>query len=380
LAATPSLGWNSWNQFGVKVDEAAVRGAAEALVKLGLRDLGYRYVVIDDGWSLGSRDGNGDLAADPLRFPGGIKALADQVHALGLKLGIYSDAAEKTCGGFLGSLGHEDQDAAQWARWGLDFLKYDYCNAPADQATAIERYARMGAALKKTGRPFLYSLCEWGGRAPHLWGRQAGGHQWRVSGDLFDSWTDCYVDPPGWWAMGLDSQFDKAAALAPHGGPGGWNDLDMLVVGLKKGGHIGGGGLNALESRTHMTLFSLACSPLMIGCDLRSINDADLRLLDNPEVLAVNQDPLGRPGRRALRRGSLEAWTKPLADGSTAIALFNRGSQGADLSVGAAELGLLDGAKRLRDLWTREEAGEFGATLVRRLLPHEGLLFRAFSR
>src|SRR5665213_579713 len=166
LAATPPLGWNSWNQFGVKVDESAVLGAAESLVKLGLKDLGYQYVVIDDGWSVSERDGNGHLVADPLRFPGGIKALAAQVHALGLKLGIYSDAAEKTCGGFLGSLGFEEQDAVQWAQWDIDFLKYDYCNAPTDQSTAIERYTRMGDALRKTGRPFLYSLCEWGGRAP----------------------------------------------------------------------------------------------------------------------------------------------------------------------------------------------------------------------
>lgn len=375
------MGWNSWNSLGLAVDEAAVRGALDALVRLGLRELGYVYAVIDDGWSLRDKRGpDGGLVPDPERFPNGIQALADHAHALGLKLGIYSDAAERTCGGHLGSLGHEEQDAAQWAAWGVDFLKYDYCHAPAEQAAAVERYARMGEALRKTGRPFLYSLCEWGGRAPHLWGRSVGGHQWRVGPDLFDSWTDVRVDPPGWWAAGLDGQFDRAAALAPYGGPGGWNDLDMLVVGLKKGGHIHGSGLDPLELRAHMTLHCVACSPLMLGCDLRAVADADLALVDNPEVLAVNQDPLGRPARRVSQKGPLEAWTKPMADGSQALALFNRGSSGLELSFSAAELGFLDGPKRVRDLWAARDTGEFGAAFARRLLPHEGALFRVWER
>src|SRR5688500_18182542 len=194
LAATPPMGWNSWNMFGSRVSEAAIRETADAMVELGLKDLGYQYVVIDDCWSIkGRRDGNGDLIPDPEKFPSGMKALADYVHGLGLKMGIYSDAADRTCAGYPGSFGFEEQDARLWASWEMDFLKYDYCNAPTDQATAIERYGRMGAALRGSGREFLFSLCEWGGRSPHLWGREVGGHMWRSTGDIFDSWVDIWV-------------------------------------------------------------------------------------------------------------------------------------------------------------------------------------------
>ena len=281
---------------------------------------------------------------------------------MGLKLGIYSDAAETTCGGFLGGLGFEDQDAAQWAAWGPDFLKYGLlprARGPGQRHRTLQPHG--GRPSQDRASPFVFAV-RMGGRAPHLWGRKVGGHQWRVSGDLFDSWTDLRVEPAGWWAMGLDSQFDRAAALAPYGGPGGLaDDLDMLVIGLKKGGHIGGLGLTPVERRTHMTLFSIACSPLMIGCDLAFVGDADLALLRNPEVLAVNQDALGRPGRRVLQKGPLEAWTKPLADGSLALALFNRGSQAAEFRVTAADLGLLDGPKQVRDLWSGLEVDILGA-------------------
>src|SRR5436853_2063332 len=194
LAATPPMGWNSWNMFGNAIHEASIRETADALVSLGLKDCGYEYVVIDDCWSQkDGRDRNDDLIPDPHKFPNGMKALADYVHSLGLKIGIYSDAGDRTCAGYPGSYGFEDQDARLWASWGMDFLKYDYCNAPNDQATAIERYSRMGEALRKTGYEILFSLCEWGGRSPHLWGRSAGGHMWRVSGDVFDSWINIWV-------------------------------------------------------------------------------------------------------------------------------------------------------------------------------------------
>jgi alpha-galactosidase len=380
LAATPPMGWNSWNQFGVKVDEAAVRGAAEAMAAQGFKDLGYEYVVIDDCWSLKQRDSHGNLVADPQKFPHGIKALADHVHGLGLKLGIYSDAAELTCGGYLGSLGFEDQDAQLWAGWGVDFLKYDYCHAPTDQATAVARYTRMGQALARTGREFLYSLCEWGDRSPHHWGRQAGGQMWRSSGDLFDSWVDVWVPQPGYYGRGVDQAFDLAAALAPYGGPGGWNDLDMLVVGLKGKGAVHGGGLSALEYRTHMTLWAIACSPLMMGCDLAGLDKASAGLLMNREVLAVNQDRLGVPAKRLRQWGPCEAWTKPLADGSLALALFNRGSSGADVTVSARDLGLGDAVKLVRDLWAGLDAADLGSAMTWRVQPHESLLFKVSQR
>ena len=380
LAANPPMGWNSWNQFAHKVDEAAIRGAAEAMVSQGFKDLGYEYVVIDDCWSLKERDGNGDLVADPAKFPSGIKALAAHVHGLGLKLGIYSDAAEKTCGGYLGSLGFEDQDAARWASWDVDFLKYDYCHAPGDQATAIERYTRMGQALKRTGREFLYSLCEWGGRSPHVWGQAAGGQMWRASGDLFDSWVDVWVPQPGYYGVGVDSAFDLAANLAPYGGPGRWNDLDMLIVGLKGKGAVDGGGLSALEYRTHMTLWVMACSPLMMGCDLRGLDKDSAALLMNREVLAVNQDSLGKPAIRVRQYGPCEAWAKPLQDGSLAVGLFNRGSSGLDMKVRAGDLGLSDEPKLVRDLWQGQDVADFGEFLTRRVQPHESLLFKVSSR
>jgi alpha-galactosidase len=377
LAATPPMGWNSWNMFGPKVSQEVIRRTAEAIAASGLKDCGYEYVVIDDCWSRKSgRDSHGDLVPDPERFPGGIQALADHVHGLGLKIGIYSDAAEQTCGHHPGSLGFEDQDAELWASWGIDFLKYDYCAAPTDQAAAIERYTRMGEALRNTGREFLYSLCEWGGRAPHVWGRKAGGHMWRVSGDVYDSWVNIWM--PDWnaYAVGVDVSLDLAAALAPYGGPGGWNDLDMLVVGLKGRGQISGCGMSPVEYRTHMSLWCMACSPLMIGCDVRTLETDTAELLMNREVLAVNQDPLGIPARRVKRSGRCEAWWKPLADGSAAVALVNRGSEGEDFRVKAGDISMLDEPKLVRDLWKGEDVADFNEETVQRIQPHETLLMK----
>ena len=379
LAATPPLGWNSWNQFASAVDQDKVLAAARALQRHGLQAMGYDTVVIDDCWSQPQRDSLGNLVAHKERFSGGIAALAKEVHGLGLKLGIYSCAAEKTCAGYLGSLGFEDQDAKLFASWGVDFLKYDYCNAPQDQAAAIQRYTRMGNALQACGRPILYSLCEWGGRAPQLWGRQAGGQMWRVSGDLFDSWVDVWVDKPGYYGVGVGSAFDLAASLAPYGGPGGWNDLDMLIIGLQGKGAVKGGGLSPAEYRTHLTLWILACSPLMLGCDLDQLSGEELDQLRNAEALSVNQDPLGLPGRRVSVQGSCEAWAKPLADGGVALGLFNRGEAGADLQLSAAHLGLLDHPKAVRDLWARSDAGELAAQRRWRIQPHHSLLLKVVA-
>ncbi len=377
LAATPPMGWNSWNQFGHKVDEAVIRETVDAMVSSGLKDCGYEYVVIDDCWSLKSgRDGNGELVPDPERFPNGIKALADHVHGKGLKIGIYSDAADKTCGSYPGSFGFEEQDAKLWASWGIDFLKYDYCNAPEDQASAIERYTRMGDALRNSGREFLFSLCEWGGRAPHVWGRKAGGHMWRVSGDVYDSWINLWVADWKTYAIGVDVSIDLAADLAEFGGPGGWNDLDMLVVGLKGKGQISGTGMSLIEYQTHMSLWCMACSPLMIGCDIRKLEPDTAALLMNREVLAVNQDPLGKPARRMKRFGGCEVWAKPLADGAAAVALINRGSRGEDVLLLAGDIGLTNEPKLARNLWTGEDIADFSKELVHCVQPHETILLK----
>jgi alpha-galactosidase len=379
LASTPPMGWNSWNTFGHSINESVVRETADALVSTGLKDHGYEYVVIDDCWSVkDKRDGNGDLIPDPEKFPNGIRALAEYIHSKGLKIGIYSDAAEQTCAGFPGSYGFEEQDAQLWASWDIDFLKYDYCHAPLDQATAIDRYARMGEALRKTDREFLYSLCEWGGRSPHLWGRDVGGHMWRVSGDVYDSWVNIWMKT--WYAIGIDVSIDIAAEVQEYGGPGGWNDLDMLVVGLKGKGQIAGTGMSFLEYQTHMSLWCMACSPLMIGCDIRKLDSETASLLMNPEVLAVNQDALGIPAKRVKQDGTCEIWTKRLADESVAVSVINRGSRPEDVSVRARDIGLLDTPKLARNLWAQEDVADFTTELTQRVQARETVLLKISSQ
>ena len=375
LAKTPPMGWNSWNMFGPRVDEEKIRSTADTLVDKGMKDLGYSYVVIDDCWTVkDGRGADGRLVPDPVRFPSGIKALADYVHSKGLKLGIYSDAADKTCAGYPGSYGHERTDAAQWASWDIDFLKYDYCNAPWDQAAAIDRYRRMGEALASCGREILFSLCEWGGRSPHLWGRDVGGSMWRASGDIFDSWVDVWVHPEGgvgYYGLGIDTNIELAARVAEYGGPGGWNDLDMLVVGLKGKGQIEGLGLSPFEYRTHMSIWSIACSPLFIGCDITDMDTDTEEILTNPHVLAVNQDSLGIAGKRILRRNGCDIFRKPLKDGTAAFAVVNRGTGPADCDFSAGELGLLDTAKTVFDIWKGGDAAEFGERIKVKIEAHE---------
>jgi alpha-galactosidase len=372
------MGWNSWNMFGHNISEASIRETADALVSSGLKDCGYGYIVIDDCWSKkDGRDKNGNLVADPQKFPNGIKALADYVHNLGFKIGIYSDAAEKTCGGYPGSYLFEEQDAQLWASWGIDFLKYDYCHAPLfDQAVAIERYTRMGEALRNTKREFLFSLCEWGNQSPHLWGRNVGGHMWRVSGDVFDSWINIWMKDWNTYGIGVDVSIDIAHDLHGYGSPGGWNDLDMLVVGLKGRGQISGGGMSFLEYQTHMSMWVMACSPLMIGCDVRKIDTETASLLMNREVLAINQDPLGKPAQRIKQIGTCEIWTKRLADSSVAVAVVNRGSRGDDLILKARDIGLLETPKLARNLWSGQDIADFKVEITQRVEPHETILLK----
>jgi alpha-galactosidase len=376
LASTPPMGWNSWNTFGHAINESVMRETADALVATGLKDYGYEYIVIDDCWSIrDKRDGNGDLIADPEKFPNGMKALADDVHSKGFKLGIYSDAAEQTCAGYPGSLGFEKQDAELWASWGVDFLKYDYCHAPLfDQAIAIERYTRMGEALRNSGREFLFSLCEWGNQSPHLWGRQVGGHMWRVSGDVFDSWVNVHMN--GWHSIGIDVAIDIAQDVHGFGGSGGWNDLDMLVVGLKGKGQIAGNGMSFLEYQTHMSMWVMACSPLMIGCDVRKLDSETASLLMNREVLDVNQDPLGIPAQRVKQIGTCDIWTKRLADSSAAVAVINRGSRASDVILKARDIGLFDTPKLARNLWAQRDTADFKTELALSIKPHETILLK----
>lgn len=378
LAATPPMGWNSWNTFGPKITEAAVRETADAIVATGLKDCGYEYVVIDDCWSVREgRDSHGNLVADPEKFPNGMKALADYVHGKGLKIGIYSCASNLTCARHPGSYGFEEQDARLWADWGMDFLKYDYCHAPMEQGSAIERYARMGEALIKTGREFLYSICEWGSHSPHLWGRNVGGHMWRATGDVVDSWASIWIAHANWLALGIDNAIDIAVNLHEYAGPGGWNDLDMLVVGLRGKGQIPGSGASFVEYRTQMSMWAMLCSPLMIGCDVRAMDKETAEILMNREVLAINQDPLGKQAVRIKQTGPLEVWKKPLADGSLAIALLNRSSYRAEISFTAGEIGLLDSHKGvIRDVWKQEAVADFAKTYSDMVEAHGTRLLR----
>ena len=377
LAATPPMGWNSWNTFGNQINEDVVRGVADKIVALGLRDLGYQYIVIDDHWE-GGRDTAGHLLASTNKFPHGVKALADYVHEKGLKFGIYSCAGDSTCGGEAGSYGHEEDDAATFASWGVDYLKYDYCNAPEDMEAAIHRYTKMAEALKATGRPIVFSICEWGGRAPWLWARKAGGQLWRISYDVGDMW-DAPEDTHS--CIGILTAIDASVNLASFAGPSGWNDPDMLVVGLGNTGNIKGGGCTSSEYQMQMSMWCMLAAPLMIGCDIRNMDTDTRRILTNSEAIAVDQDTLGNQGTRVARFSSTDIWKKPLANGDLAVALLNRGESEAMIKVNWKQLEINpDTSLKVRDLWKHEDLGTFSGDLSIAVSPHAAALLRTSAQ
>lgn len=333
LAATPPMGWSSWNRFATDINDQTIREIADALVSSGLRDAGYVYVNIDDGWQ-GERDAQGALHPNK-NFPD-MKALADYVHARGLKLGIYSSPGPKTCAGYNGSYGHIKQDANTFAGWGIDYLKYDLCSGEAFYATAETVYAtyqEMGEALNATDRDIVYSLCEYGRFDVGSWGRQVGGHLWRTTGDIEDKYD-----------VMAKIGFDKNG-VANHTGPNGWNDPDML--------EIGNGGMTQDEYRTHMTLWAMMSAPLVLGNDVRHMTPETLSLLTNKEVIAIDQDTLGSQGLPAKKYGTTEVWTKKLADGSTAVGLFNRGEETTLISGSWADIKVA--GTNVRDLWAHSD-------------------------
>jgi alpha-galactosidase len=355
LALTPPMGWNSWNKFGCNVSEALVRGAADAMVASGMKDAGYQYVVIDDCWQV-RREASGAIVADPERFPSGMNALADYVHAKGLRFGLYSDAGTLTCAKRPGSKDHEAQDARSYAEWGVDYLKYDWCNT-AGQDTR-DSYARMSQALRASGRPIVFSICEWGSTKPWLWA-QGIGQLWRATGDIQDCW-DC---GRSWGGMGVVHIIDQLAELHPFAGPGHWNDPDMLEV--------GNGHLTPAENRAHFSFWALLAAPLMAGNDLAAMTSEIREILTNREVIAVDQDPLGMQGRKVWDDGAREVWMKPLADGSRAVILFNRGSEESTLTAQWEAIGLFPGTRAaVRDLWTHAEAGVFTERYQAKVEPH----------
>ena len=364
LALTPPMGWNSWNEFGPRINEDLVKEIAQGMVDTGMQAAGYEYVVLDDLWH-GGRGQDGRLFEDAQKFPHGMQALGDAIHALGLKFGIYSDAGTKTCGGMPASLGYEEIDAQTFADWGVDYLKYDYCYAPEDGGTARQLYGKMGAALKATGRPIVFSICEWGVRRPWLWGQQAGGQLWRSTGDIWNGWG---MGPMS-WNLGIDYiGFDLQRGLEAYAGPGHWNDPDMLVVGLTGQSNIAGPGCTLTEQRTHFSLWCLLAAPLMTACDLRSLDAATLAILTNREVIALNQDPLGKQGYAVLRAGK-EVWKKPLQNGDLGVGLFNRGIQRITITAHWSDLEI-SGKYKVRDLWQHADLGEFEGGYSAEVEPH----------
>jgi alpha-galactosidase len=355
LAKTPPMGWNSWNKFQCNVSEQLIRETADAMVTSGMRDAGYQYVNIDDCWH-GARDTLGFIQPDAQRFPSGIKALADYVHGKGLKLGIYSDAGWKTCGGRPGSRGYEFQDAQQYARWGIDYLKYDWCNA--DSLKASGAYMTMRDALFRTGRPIVFSICEWGDNMPTTWA-PAIGHLWRTTGDITNCF-DCELNHGTWSQWGVLQIIDKQKGLRRFAGPGHWNDPDMLEV---------GNGMTLAEDRAHFAMWAMLAAPLIAGNDLRSMSPEVRDILTNREVIAVNQDSLGVQGyaHKSMFSG-VEIWFKPLVGGDWAVAILNRSNAAQTVAFDWSKENVDDGQShrnadfgktvyRVRNLMTKSDAG-----------------------
>ena len=349
LAKTPPMGWNSWNKFACKgLNEKVVRETADAIASNGMKDAGYQFVILDDCWQTG-RDANGNIVPDAERFPSGMKALGDYIHSKGLKFGIYTDVGTMTCAKRPGSIGHEYQDAKQYANWGVDYLKEDWCNTLPGQ-NSESSYTLMRDALAASGRPIVFSICEWGSTKPWLWAGPIG-NLWRATGDIQDCW-DCKKQ---WGGNGVVQILDLMDPIYSYSGPGHWNDPDMLEV--------GNGGMTAVEDRTHFSMWALFSAPLLVGTDVVNMSKETKETLLNKDVIAVDQDPLGQQGRRVKKDGDLEVWSKQLADGGRAVVLLNRGATPATIEADWTDIGYPASiAATVRDLWTgKETPGQKGS-------------------
>lgn len=367
IVTKPPMGWNSWNMFGANISDALIRESADALVESGLREAGYEYIVIDDCWSLLERDAEGRLVPDPEKFPAGMKDLADYVHSKGLKFGMYSCAGTKTCARYPSSFEHEFTDAATFAEWGVDYLKYDYCNKPRIDGDLL--YKRMGLALATCGRDILFSACNWGADNSVEWIKSTGAHMWRSTGDIFDSWQsvkDLAV-----------SQIERQ----PYFSPCCFNDMDMLVVGLRGRGNAGLTGCTDQEYRTHFSYWAILQSPLMIGCDIRQMDAFTMETLTNPEIIAVNQDPAFRQPYLILNWGREQlVWAKQLEGGDYALGLFNLADDSRHMDFYWWDLGLPAAAGyalAIRDLWQHEDVGVFPEGMGLDVPAHGCRMFRA---
>lgn len=372
LAKTPPMGWNSWNKFGCNVSEKLLMEVADALVASGMRDAGYEYIVIDDCWQVG-RDENGNIEVDTAHFPNGLKFLGDYIHDKGLKFGIYSCAGSKTCQGRPGSRGYQFQDARQYAEWGVDYLKYDWCSNEGQKAEAA--YKTMSDALKECGRPIVLSICEWGENEPWKWGKGIG-HMWRISPDI----RDCYQCLFDWGGVGVLDIIDKQADLYAYAGPGHWNDSEMLEV--------GNGRMTRDEYITHFSMWSMLASPLMAGNDIRKMDKETKEILTNAEVIAVNQDAKGEQARRFMDMGDHEIWAKPLANGEVAVCFMNRTDHVWNLNHDwkgnamyfVSDVKISKQAYTVRDLWQHKEIGTTDKNTVYDIPAHGVLMVRLLKR
>lgn len=369
ITFTPPMGWNSWNTFGSDINEALIQETADSMVANGLLEAGYHYLVIDDCWSLKERDSNGRLVADPEKFPHGMKAVADYVHSKGLKFGMYSCAGNLTCAGYPGSYEHEFIDAATFAEWEVDFLKYDYCyHSPIVPGDIL--YRRMGLALENCGRDILFSACSWGADETHTWIKTSGASMWRSTGDIFDNWES------------IKSLTEQQAKLHPYHGVGCFNDMDMLVVGMYGKGNVGLSGCTDTQYRTHFSIWAFLGSPLMIGCDVRNMNQATKDILCCKDLIAINQDPLVRQPYQLTgfwKNENTLAYARNLSNGDIAIGLFNLSDKKTCMRFNLDELGLPLSLKKtlsMSDIWTGKEASILNGTVLWELEPYDSAVFR----
>ena len=368
LASTPPMGWNSWNKFGCRINEKLLMEMADAMVSSGMKNAGYEYLVIDDCWQV-ARDSAGNIIPDPITFPHGIKALADYIHHKGLKLGIYSCAGSLTCQGRPGSRGYQFQDARQYAEWGVDYLKYDWCSSEEQNAKAA--YKTMSDALKLSGRPIVFSICEWGENQPWKWGNGIG-HLWRITPDIRDCY-DCKFD---WGGVGVMNIVDAMADLYPYAGPGHWNDAEML--------EIGNGGMTSDEYITHFSMWCMLATPLMAGNDLRSMDKLTKDILTNKEAVDINQDKLGKQAIRFMDMGEHEIWGKPLSNKEIAVCFLNRSENDWKLDYDwkknnmyfATDIDLYKNEYTIRDIWLHKNIGTTASNTQSVIPPHGILLVR----
>lgn len=373
LCPTPPMGWSSWNTFACNIDENLIREIADVMVEKGLLDAGYTYVNMDDCWH-GERDADGFIQPDPDRFPGGIKALADYVHGKGLKLGIYSDAGTATCGGKPGSLGHEYQDALTYARWGIDYLKYDWCNT--ENVNSKGAYSLMAKALRASGRDIVFSLCEWGDTRAYSWAEQVG-HLWRTTGDV-NCCFDCELDFGGWKSLGVLQILDKNEPLRRFAGPNHWNDPDMMEV---------GNGMSVNEDRAHFSMWCMMAAPLILGNDIRTMSRETMDIILNKEMIAVDQDALGIQGLRYRVESGIEYWLKPLSNGDWAFCILNRTLTDRQINLDFSSFNMYDNLSghafksashtyKVRNLWSHKD--EADSSKPRRIVvpAHDVVVYR----